>query len=48
MVQNGALEGLLFADPRHFDEEQDPEPDPHKVKKLDPGSDPHYSENLDP
>jgi hypothetical protein len=35
-AQNGALENLVVADPRHFDEEQDPEPDPHLSKKLDP------------
>jgi hypothetical protein len=26
-----------------LDEEQDPDPDPHKNEKLDPDPDPHYS-----
>ncbi len=28
-AQNGTLEGVLVANPHHFDKEQDPKPDPH-------------------
>jgi hypothetical protein len=36
----------IVADLRRFDEEQDPDPDPHQSKKSDPGL--HQSENRDP
>ena len=36
----------VVADSHHFDEEQDPDPDPHLSEKLDPHT--HFSEKLDP
>jgi hypothetical protein len=40
------VEGLLVAALHHFDEEQDPDPDPHQSNKSDPN--PHQSEKKDP
>ncbi len=36
----------VVADLHHFDEEQDPNPDPHQSKRSDP--DPHKNEEADP
>jgi hypothetical protein len=38
----------VFADSNHVDEEQAPDTDPHRSKKLDPDSYPHLSEKLNP
>ncbi len=43
-VQNGAVQSVV-ADSHHFDEEQDPDPDPLPSEKSDP--DPHQSKRSD-